>query len=1144
MSRLGRIAFIAGWLANPLWATAEPAKKSEPQSTSQVAAPAVELTPEAVQTRLKQAESATSLEESVRKSLIDAYNTALEHLHAADEYAATAAKFREEAKEAPRQLRSLKLNKNPPTLPIPQISAEMDLDEMQEAMLQAEEAYDGLQKSLLELQNEPNRRAERRIEIPDLQEATRKQLQQVEKKQDLNLETGAATDPATVAERTLLAARRHAIERELEVYVEELHNYETTLDLLMAHRDQAAVQAAEAEQSIKTLRAALNARRRQEAQTQAGQARQAAADAHPAVRRLAAQNADLTAQRQELVQRIEISAKELDTLRKQLVVLNALFNKVTERVKRVGLTEAVGLLLRKQREILPHVAEHQRAIEERKAEISKLSLQLVDLEDQRTALADIDERAKRIVSETRKSNSGRQKPAEKEVRQVLQTMRDYLGALIADTNIYLDTLGELDTRESELIVKTREFSTFTSEYILWIRSAELPSLSDARDLQGAAGWIVSPHGWSLLRQAFASDVGRHPFAYTAIPAIILTLAVSQHLFRKRLRQAGRDASGSQSTTIAPTVVSLAATIFLSFVWPAALWLAGWRLSHAALRSDFLLAAARGLEATALLLATLNFVRHLCRGQGLGEAHFDWPQSSLRLVRKSVWWLTVVGLPLACIVIMTESQRDETIKNSLGRAAFIALQVLLLAAAHQVWHAPAGLARGLAARQGNRWWTRLCRLGHVMSIAPPIGLAALAIVGYYYTAVQLEQRLLVTVWLVGGLMILHAVLLRWVLVAYRDLAMQRVREQRTSAAVTARSSADPVMDDSAAEPTVGLADINQQTRKLLGLAVCGTFLVGSSLIWVEVLPAFEVLDRVALWPKPFTMLAQGAALDPLHYVLTLGQLAIAVLIAMMTVAAARNVPGLMEIAVLRHLKLDSGARYAVDALTRYTITVIGLGLAFGHIGVGWNNVQWLVAAMTVGLGFGLQEIFANFVSGLLLLFERPVRIGDTITVGDVTGKVTRIRIRATTILDGDRRELIVPNKEFITGKVMNWTLSDTISRMTIKLGVAYGNDPELVKKVLLKVAAEHPLVLQDPAPHALFDEFADSTLAFTLRVYMGTRDIYNQLRHELNSAIKAAFRAGGIEMTYPQPDLQTSPVPEAPLHESHAVRGPTRSAARV
>jgi potassium efflux system protein len=327
----------------------------------------------------------------------------------------------------------------------------------------------------------------------------------------------------------------------------------------------------------------------------------------------------------------------------------------------------------------------------------------------------------------------------------------------------------------------------------------------------------------------------------------------------------------------------------------------------------------------------------------------------------MWWLTAVGLPLALIVLMTESQSDEAIKNSLGRVAFIALMALLVTSAHRVWHGPQGLARGLAARRADRWWIRFCRLGHLTSLAAPTLLAAMAIVGYYYTAVQLAQRLLVTSWLAGGLLVLHAVLLRWLKIVYRELAMQRVREQR-AAYVAARTDDDHHPESVEAEPTVRLSDINHQTHKLLELVVCCAFLVGSSAIWVELAPAFEILDSVQLWPRLFAIVDPGAAPDPTHYTLTLGELVIAALIALVTAAAARNVPGLVEITILRHLKLDSGARYAVDAVTRYAITTCGLAIMFSRLGVGWQDMQWLAAAMTVGLGFGLQEIFANLVSG--------------------------------------------------------------------------------------------------------------------------------------------------------------------------------------
>jgi len=182
------------------------------------------------------------------------------------------------------------------------------------------------------------------------------------------------------------------------------------------------------------------------------------------------------------------------------------------------------------------------------------------------------------------------------------------------------------------------------------------------------------------------------------------------------------------------------------------------------------------------------------------------------------------------------------------------------------------------------------------------------------------------------------------------------------------------------------------------------------------------------------------------------------------------------------------------------------------------VEWLVAALTVGLGFGLQEIFANFVSGLILLFERPIRIGDTVTVGTTTGTVTRIRTRATTITDWDRKELIIPNKSFVTGDVVNWTLSDPITRLTIRVGVAYGSDVELIEQLMRELAEEHPLVLDDPAPIVFFCGFGDSALSFELRVFF--KDVLKRtaLTHELNKAINERFARHGIEIAFPQRDI--------------------------
>jgi potassium efflux system protein len=164
------------------------------------------------------------------------------------------------------------------------------------------------------------------------------------------------------------------------------------------------------------------------------------------------------------------------------------------------------------------------------------------------------------------------------------------------------------------------------------------------------------------------------------------------------------------------------------------------------------------------------------------------------------------------------------------------------------------------------------------------------------------------------------------------------------------------------------------------------------------------------------------------------------------------------------------------------------------------------------------VLSNFVCGLILLFERPVRVGDIVTVEGMTGTVTRIRMRATTLINWDRQELVVPNKTLVTGTLMNWTLSAPINRLIIAVGVAYGSDTEKARQILLDVAADHPLVLDEPPPMATFEEFADSSLILRLRVYVPDLDNRWKTTSDLHTEIDKRFAAAGIEIAFPQQDL--------------------------
>jgi potassium efflux system protein len=393
---------------------------------------------------------------------------------------------------------------------------------------------------------------------------------------------------------------------------------------------------------------------------------------------------------------------------------------------------------------------------------------------------------------------------------------------------------------------------------------------------------------------------------------------------------------------------------------------------------------------------------------------------------------------------------------------------------------------------------------------PAVLASLAVAGYYYSAQQAALRLLQTTALVLSVLVLGGLTRRWLLVNRRRLSREQAKQRR---AAQQASYASSIENDGAMNTAVELVDdavdvaaLSEQTQKLVRAFLGITTTVGFFLIWAEILPALSYLGNAPLIPG-------AVAVEGVYEPLTWEALFSVLVVLAVTFVSVRDIPALLELVVLQHLPLDSGFRYAFTSISRYVIMAIGTAAAFHLLGGHWEKIQWLVAAMSVGLGFGLQEIFANFVSGIILLFERPIRVGDIVTLGDKTGVVNRIRMRATTIVDWDRKEYIVPNKDLITERLLNWTLSDHTNRVEIILNVASNTNTELACELLLEAAREQQHVLSEPSPVALFEGFTETGLKLALRCFLPNLENRSATIHSLHTAVDRKFRAVGIEGAY-------------------------------
>jgi potassium efflux system protein len=242
---------------------------------------------------------------------------------------------------------------------------------------------------------------------------------------------------------------------------------------------------------------------------------------------------------------------------------------------------------------------------------------------------------------------------------------------------------------------------------------------------------------------------------------------------------------------------------------------------------------------------------------------------------------------------------------------------------------------------------------------------------------------------------------------------------------------------------------------------------------------------------------------------------------------RGIQHWLRTRLLPRAGLEPGLQHSVAALFGYAGAIAVIAVVLAELGIDLQKIAFIAGALSVGIGFGLQSIVSNFVSGLILLAERPIRVGDWVVVKNEEGYVRKISVRATEIETFERASVIIPNSEFITGVVKNWTHANTTGRVTVKVGVAYDSDPEKVREVLLACAREHPQVLQTPPPQALFLNFGESTLDFELRCYLANISFALMVRSDLHFVVLRRFREAGIEIPFAQRELRwrDGPPPE-------------------
>ena len=809
---------------------------------------------------------------------------------------------------------------------------------------------------------------------------------------------------------------------------------------------------------------------------------------------------------EDQIERVQDEQRGIDT---SLSGLNDLVNSVREQLEWLQISNAYGENLRSKLADLPNYF----PLEKLESDIVKARMAKYQYETEQDALKDTVQIRNNLLS-------GDEITLDRAQQAVLDNLLKARRQLLTRLNDASDTLIQEQTRLKLLYSrqnsKIDEIREISASHLFWMPDVRPLTPAVLLGVPTALSLLLDPVNWLQLPRAIVEN---NPMTLTLAGLGLLVLAwcwakLGRHLVQYSHYIAPRIGKVTQdkfSLTSRLMVRSLLAALPLPAM---VLMVRG--LLDGAWQYPFAVAVARGLGEIWFLLLALLVARHLTLEKGILILHFRWPKESVQRVWGQFRTLLLVLIPSFFVQGMANSYQEHAFYDSLGRLAFIvgALWLLLFFARLN--------REKLPLTWGQADMTKPHLLHHFiwnsLMLAPLLAVLG-SLFGYFYTSRILLRQLELSLLAGLGCLLVYYLAHRWMLIQRRRLAFDRAKSKRAEILAQRERDEDDLsseIPDVVEEPELDLDTISAQSLGLVRTLLMLGFTMLVVVQWSDLNSAFSFLSSIEVWQVS----SKVAGIEQLSAI-TLQDLMLTAFAFILTVVTARNLPGLMELTLLQHLSLSPGTGFALTTVSKYLVILIGALTGFSMLGIDWSKTQWLVAALSVGLGFGLQEIFANFVSGLIILFEKPIRLGDTVTIRDLTGTVTKIKTRATTIVDWDRKEIIVPNKAFITEQFINWSLSDAITRVKLRIRIGLTQEPKRVQQLLEQCVQESTLVLDTPTPEVFLIEFTDSALIYEIRLYVNNMDHRMPITHEVHSLILEKLNQLGMHLPHQQIDIRMS-----------------------
>jgi len=792
-----------------------------------------------------------------------------------------------------------------------------------------------------------------------------------------------------------------------------------------------------------------------------------------------------------------------------------------DRVLATGrVTDELGELLRRLRMSLPNegrIEKHKYNIEE---DAVRNQLDVILWQETLRNTEEIEDAAKRFLTKAQKENQDDLVKEQSGIdiefttseieaaKKLVQARRQLLTLLVDVSNEQIDSITEEKSLLNQLLSSSTELRELLDRRLIWLPSnTEKPS-ELLINFVNNIDWYVSPSSWWKLINILYEGVLTAPTLVLLLLTLPITILALKPRIKSMLQSLVQQVGKVGKDTYLTTPFSLLLTFILALPLPIFLFtIAGIIFNHSE-PNNFSTAISTGLVSVSFVSLILLFFRSMCREDGVFDKHFDWSVLARRKLKRMLTWFVWVQSVVTFIFATAMASDEPDLRYGIAIIAFIIGSVFIAIFSYQYFQPKRGVATSVEA---STTASTLMLLSFPIVVISPFAIGLLPLFGFFDTAVELQSRLFLSGTLLVLASIVYGIMLRIFLVTFRRYI---VKKKRLEALEAQLQQEEPTTDDLIPQHTtnndIDNDEVVRQSRAVILWITRLLFIVCLWFVWKPILPALGIVEDIVLWQQ--ITVVDGVELSS---GVTLWQVILGIAFMVSGVLAARNIRGVIEIGFFERFEMDNGARYAIVTILGYVLIGTGVVVGFSLLGINWSKLQWIVAALGVGLGFGLQEIVANFVSGIIILFERPIRVGDLVTIGDQSGTVTNIAIRATTLTDFDNREVLLPNKSIITENVTNWTLNDAITRVVIKIGVAYGSDVDQVQDLLMQVLTDEEDILAIPAPQVFFLEHGESSLNFEARVFVERTENRLPITHIINTGFNRILAEHNISIPYPQ-----------------------------